>query len=164
MIGGFAPFLEQFQFRNTFKVFRPAGRAFGADQSLQIQNTAFDAKCLGANGMFKEIFITAAPGDLSEQIDQAEVSCHREIQTGSKCRRIEPEWQTRRSSSKIRMEASQRGNKVLEVVGAAAVDNIDILRKTPRAMRCRGDSANQDKINARGTESAQKLTKICHVL
>ena len=154
---------EQFQFSDTLKVFWPPGGALGGNQGFQIQDSALDAECLGADGMIRQILITTASRDLAQQVDRTNVGGQDEIQPRGNRRGVESKGQTRRRASQIRPETFQSGNELLDVVGAATVDDINVLSEAARAVGGRGDSAYEDEVDVSGTQSAQEITKICHV-
>jgi hypothetical protein len=79
--------LQRFQFGDSIEVFGPASRALDLNQPGQPEAAAFDAKGLEHNRVRKQVCVSAAARDLTQEISPSLLQG--EIQSPSNSRFIE---------------------------------------------------------------------------
>ena len=161
------PLTEHFEFGQIFEVPGTASRPFGEDQGIQPNQLALDSEDIDGDGLRHEIFIAAGPGDLSQQVDPAQIRAQREVQPRSQRLEIEMEWQPWRSAPQIWVVRAQGSRDAPQVLVVPSVNHIQDLRRagepcaaaatpttntkrTPPAPRIRSSSPNWVTLPLRG--------------
>ena len=100
--------------------------------------------------------VAAAPHDLAEEVDVAELGGEREVETAAKCVGVESERQIRWGPARVRFVGGQRLGQTGQVRRVAGVDDVEILRETSGSVGRGRGAADDDEVGPCVDEGAEE--------
>src|SRR3989454_5900052 len=132
------------------------------DQPLETQTEALDLEDLDRDRVGPEGVVCAASGDLSEEIEVADVAREGEVEPALHGRTVPAERQPGRGPTEIRSVRGQRPNEPRDVLGRSSVDRVHVERESRGAVDRRGHTPDKDELDVGVGEGAQKAFEIGH--
>src|ERR1051326_768473 len=112
--------------------------------------------------MWRELVITAATNDFSQQVQCAERSRQHKVESLLNRFDAPIKGKSGRSSAQVRVYVSQRAGDALDVYAASVIDNIKINSETCGTVSGGGSFPDNDELYTSVSQQAQQCVKIRH--
>lgn len=148
-------FLQCFQLGDHFEIFGPACGALHANQPWQVEQAHFAAEDGDRERVRQQVLVSSATCNFAEQIDRARTRREREVQAGAQRLDRPVERQSWRRAAQVRLERRERRDDARQILGVARITDVEVIGESRRAVRTRGNAANDDEVDLRLAERAE---------